>query len=158
MSGGHRAASRPVISGLKSTRWLITGLALVALAVVLLAAPLALAMYLIRFGTDLEIWGVAWLVAVAVLIQAVVRRKQGEAYLRWLMPGWLLAATWNVFSAFAHQRKWPPGQLHTLTLVGYGVAMVSAALFCVALVIAIRSSSFGRRWRRHQPIDSDSSH
>lgn len=53
--------------------------------------------------------------------------------------------TWNVFSAFAHQRSWPPGQLHSLDLGGYRVALVSAALVGVALVIDIRSGGFGRR-------------
>ena len=143
MSGRHAgAADKPVIAALKSARWL---LAVIAVALVPLAV-LALVICLIVFGTVLELLGASWLVAMTVLIQTFVRRQRGQAYLRWLMPGWLLAATWNVFTAFARHRGSPPGQMHSLTLAGYGVAAVSAALAVIALVIDFRSSGFGQRW------------
>jgi hypothetical protein len=142
MNGIHRgAAGNPVIAALKVARWPVTILAIVAVPVALLA----LGIYLIFFGTDLELWGVNCLIAMAVLIQAVVRRSRGPAYLRWLTPAWLLAAAWNVFSAFAHQRRWPPGQLHSVDLAGYGVGAVIVTLLCIALVIGIRSGGFRRR-------------
>ena len=143
MGGIHRgAADSPAIAARKTIRWLVTVITVVAV----LSALLALIIYLVIFvATDLELWGAAWLVGVTNFIQTVIRRPRGPADRRWFAWAWLLAATWNVFSAFAHQRRWPPSQLHSLDFAGYGVGLVSLALAGVALVIAIRSGTFGRR-------------
>jgi hypothetical protein len=141
MSGAHGAAGHPFISAFKSIRWLTKLLALIAV----IPALLVLIIYLATRATALEIWGFSWLVEMAVFVQCLVRASLGPS-LRWLTASVLLVTTWNVFSAFAHQRSWPPGQLHSLSLVGYGVALAAAALLAVALVIDIRSGRFG--WRR----------
>jgi hypothetical protein len=115
-------------------------------SLLLFIALLALAIYLIVSGTDLQLWGASWLLALIMAGQAVARRGRNPRHVRWLMPGLLLAATWNVFYAFAHERQWPPAELHPITLIGYGVGVVSAVLLVVALVLEIRPGGF--RWRR----------
>ncbi|MGO9144649.1 MAG: hypothetical protein ACLP70_24880 [Streptosporangiaceae bacterium] len=143
MSGDHRAPpGHPVLAARKSARWMIALLTVVAL----IAALLGLVMYLIFFASSLERWGFIWVLAVIWSIRAFARPARGPAYLRWLAPSLLLAASWNVLTAFASQRSWPPGQQHSLALAGYGVGAVAAALFCAALVTDIRSG--GLRWRR----------
>jgi hypothetical protein len=105
---------------LKSVRWIMS---LIAVALVPPAVVLAAAIYLILFGTELQVLGVSWLLAMTVLIYSLSRRKWGKSYLRWLMPGWLLMATWNILSAFAQRRGWPRGHMHALTLTGYGALL-----------------------------------
>jgi hypothetical protein len=119
-------------------------MAFLAIATVAMAL-LAIGIYLIFSGTDLERWGATCLIALLFVARAFARRSREPAYLRWLMPAWLLAAAWNVVSAFAHQRKWPPSQLHVLDLAGYGAGAVTAVLIGVALVVLIRSGGFRRR-------------
>lgn len=109
-------------------------------------ALLALGIYLIVSGTDLELWGASWLLAVIMAIQAVARRGRNQRYERWLVPGLVLLATWNLFSAFAHDRRWPGADLHAINLIGYGVGSIAVVLLAVALVMEIRSGGF--RWRR----------
>jgi hypothetical protein len=155
VSGHHRgaAAGGPVTAALKSVRWIMS---LVAVALVP-ALVLAAGVYLIWFGTELEVFGVSWLMAMTVLIYGIRRGKWRQPYFRWLMSGWLLVTTWNVLNAFAHRGKWAPGQMHALTLTGYGVAAVSGVLLVIALVIDVRSGGFGQRWASRRAKD-DASH
>jgi hypothetical protein len=143
MSGDHRGpAENPVMAALKSIRWLVPLIALVAAV----PAVLGLIIYLLVIATNLERLGCNCLLAAGVFIQAVARRPRGPAHLGWLVTSWLLVATWNLFTAFAQQRRWPPGQLHSLTLTGYGVSSVAAVVLGVALVLDIRAGGFGQRW------------
>jgi hypothetical protein len=130
MRGSHRGAADNSV--------------LVLLAVV--AAVIALALYVIFDTTGLEFWSVTWLVLTVIFITAIRRLpKQDQGFYYWESAGALLTVTWEVVTALAHHRGWAAGQLRFIALIGQGTRVVSLACVFIGIAIGIRSGSFRRR-------------
>lgn len=119
------------MSGRRRRAWLFGVIA----AAVLLDVCLASFVF-----TDLEMSANSWIVMLAALVAAGVRRKRGAEMLPWFFAGLLILQTTMVVQDFALRQGWSRSQLSTFWAVRHWTVLPVIGCIAIGGVVQIRAA------------------